>query len=145
MKVPTLTGTNFEEFNLDFTVTIRRQNALIGILLDYLPRIYAVVNYNAAWNSHEESIIFCVCLQGKALNDDTETLYNILVQYVGTYGTGRSTLSGHTRLKNGCKYYFELKLHFKNESYNETKASESNDIIKSEHHDGNRKVTLEHY
>ena len=34
MKVPTLTGTNFEGFDLDFTVSVRRKNSLIRISLD---------------------------------------------------------------------------------------------------------------
>ena len=33
MKVPTLTGTNFEEINLDFTAAVRRKNNPIGIPL----------------------------------------------------------------------------------------------------------------
>ena len=53
MKVPTLTGTNFEEFYLAFTATVSRQNSLIGIPLDYLLMPYAVGNYDAAWNYRE--------------------------------------------------------------------------------------------
>ena len=44
MKVPTLTSTNFEEFDLSFTAAARRQNALIGIPWYYLLRPYAVQN-----------------------------------------------------------------------------------------------------
>ena len=55
MKVPTLTGTNFEYFDLDFTAVVRIQNDLIGIPLDYLIILYAVGNYNEDWNSHEEN------------------------------------------------------------------------------------------
>ena len=33
MKIPTLMGTNFEEFGLVFKATVRRQNSLIGIPL----------------------------------------------------------------------------------------------------------------
>ena len=39
MEVPTLIGTNFEEFDLYFTATVRIQNALIGTPLDYLIRL----------------------------------------------------------------------------------------------------------
>ena len=34
MKLPTLTGANFEEFDLAFTATARIYNSLIGIPLD---------------------------------------------------------------------------------------------------------------
>ena len=48
MKVPMLTGTNVEEFDLSFTAAVRRQNALIGIPLNYLLRTDAIRNYDAA-------------------------------------------------------------------------------------------------
>ena len=79
MKVPTLTGTNFEEFGLAFTNTVRRNNVLIVIPLDYLLRIDAVGNYYAVWNSCEEKLKFCANLRVQAFNDDVETFYNILV------------------------------------------------------------------
>ena len=44
MKVPMLTGTNAEEFDLAFTAAVRRQNALIVIPLDYLLRTDAIGN-----------------------------------------------------------------------------------------------------
>ena len=48
MKVPMITGTNFEESYLAFTSKVMRHNALIGIPLDYLLRSDGVENYNVA-------------------------------------------------------------------------------------------------
>ena len=48
MKVPTLTGIIFEEFDLSFTAADRIQNNLIIIPLDNLFRIDSVANYNLA-------------------------------------------------------------------------------------------------
>ena len=100
MKVPTITGTNIEEFDMDFTAKVRSQNNITGISLDYLLRKDTIVNYNAAYNSWEENLKFCDNLQGKDFNYDAETLYNILVQYFGTSGTGSNNVSRHTSLKN---------------------------------------------
>ena len=50
MKVPRLTGNNFEEFDIDFTAVVRRHNTIIGILFNYLLIPDMVVNYNMAWN-----------------------------------------------------------------------------------------------
>ena len=74
MKVLTLTGTNFEEFDLDFTATVRRLNASVGIPVYYLLRLDTVGNYDAAWNSCEEKQSFCANLRGQAFNYDAETL-----------------------------------------------------------------------
>ena len=62
MKVPTLTGANFEEFDLDFTAAVRRKNYLIEIPLNYLLRPYSVGNYSASWKSSEEKLRFCAKL-----------------------------------------------------------------------------------
>ena len=70
-------------------------------------------------------------MRGQAFNYDSETLYNLLVQYVGTSGTVRNTVFCHNSSKNGRKCYLELKENFKTEAYEETKASNANDIIQS--------------
>ena len=109
--------TNFEEFYLDFTATVMRQNYFIGIPFYYLLRTDAFVNYNVDWNSHEEKLNFCANLWGQAFNDDAETIYNIVVQYVHTYETGGNTVSCHTKSNNRQTCYIELKLNFKTEAY----------------------------
>ena len=129
MKVPMITGTNFEESDLAFTSKVMRHNALIGIPLDYLLRSDGVENYNVAWKYREEKLKFCASLRGKSFNDDAKTLYNLLVQYVGTYGTVSNTVSCHTRSKNEKKCYIELKENLKTESYEDKKAWEANAIL----------------
>ena len=68
-----------------------------------------------------------------------------MVKYNDTSGTGKNTISHHTRLNNGRKCYLELKRHFKIESFEETKSSEANAILQSSHYGGNRKFALDHY
>ena len=104
-----------------------------------------VGNYDVVWNSCEEKIIFCANLRRQAFNDDIETLYNVLVQYIGTSGTGSDIVSIHTRSNSGRKCYLEPKINFKTEAYEETKASKVNVIIQIAHYDENRNFTLEHY
>ena len=113
MKVHMLTGTNCEEFYLAFTAAVRRQNALIGIPFDCLLIPDAVGNYNAAWNYCEKYIICFARFQGQSFNYYSETLYKLLVQYVGTSGTGSNTVLRHTRLKNGRNLYLEINVNFK--------------------------------
>ena len=50
-----------------------------------------------------------------------------------------------TRSKNGHKCYLELKVHFKTESYYNTKAPKANAILQIARYGGNRKFTLDHY
>ena len=88
--------------------------------------------------------MLCASLRGQASNDDSETLCNLLVQYFGTSVTGSNTVYRHTRSKNGRKCYLELKLNFKTECYEDTKASKTNDILQSSHNYKNRKLILGH-
>ena len=113
--------------------------------MDYLLSPDAVENYDAAWNYREEKLKFCFNLRGQAINDYAETLYNLLVQYVGTSGTGINTVSRHTKSKNRRKCYLEIKGNIKTEAYEETKASKANNIVQSAHYDGNRKSTFDNY
>ena len=57
-----LPGTDFEEFGLAFTATVRRENALILIPLYYLLSTYVAENVNASWNSYEEKLQFFASL-----------------------------------------------------------------------------------
>ena len=91
MKLPTLTGTNFEEFDIGFTAAVRRQNAIIGISLDYLLGPDAVGNYNAPWNTSEEKLKSCASLIGQSFNNYSEKLYNLLIQCVSTSRTSSNT------------------------------------------------------
>ena len=80
-----------------------------------------VGNYNEGWNSCAQNPKFCASLKEHAFNDNAETLCNLLVQYVGTSGTGRNTVSHYTRSKNGFNFYLELKGNLKTKSYEEKK------------------------
>ena len=145
MRVPTLTGTNFEEFDISFKAAVSIQNALIRIPLDCLLSTDTVGNYNAACNYHEEKLKICASLQGQAFNDDAATLYNLLVQYVGKFVTSSNNVSCHTRSKNRCNFYLELKVHIKTGAYEEKKDSKTNAIIQSANYDRNKNFTIEHY
>ena len=129
MKVPTLAGINFEEYDLAFTASVSRNNDLIGNLWDWLLKPDSDGNFNASWNSRKEKIKFCNNLQVQVWNDDKETIYILLVQYVGTSETGINTVSRHTRSKNVRKCNIELRGHFKTEANEDTKASKANTIL----------------
>ena len=137
-----LTGTNFESSDLSFTAVVRSQNALIGIPLDYLHRSDAVGKYTLVWNNCEENLKLYASLWGQAFKYYTETLYSLLVQYLGTYGTSRNTVSHHTRINDGNKFYPKMKGRFKTEAYEEAKASKANNILKRLYYYENRKFII---
>ena len=146
MVVPQLTSTNFEEFDLAFTAAARRQFGLAGISLDYLLRKEDVGNYNAQWETREEKLKMCAAFQGQKFNEDSGALYDLLVQHVGTTGTGSNIISRQKSSKNGRKCYLELKGHFKTASYEETKVRSAEKKINDANYFGERRnFSIENY
>ena len=146
MVVPKLTATNFEDFNLAFSGAARRQVGIAGIPLDSLLRENDIGNYNAAWSTREERIKMCISLTGQIFKEDSESLYNLLVQHVGTTGTGSNIITRHKNSKNGRKCYVELKNHFMTESYGETKAQNAEKSIRDLTYSGEKRFfTIETY
>ena len=147
MNVPELKSDNFETFELAFAAAVRRQNSMYGsVPLDYLLRDSAVGNYNAVWATREEKLKNCITLAGQSYRDDSETLYNLLVQYVGTdKGPGCNIIARHKRRKDGKACFIELKNHFMTDSHNQTKALAASNSIKNAHYNGNRRFTIEDY
>ena len=99
----------------------RRQVGLSGIPLDYLLRLNNAGKYDTVWNSREEKIKNCVIFVGKLYKDDTESLYTLLVQHIGTSGNGSNIISKHKNSTNGRRYYLDLKGHFMTDSHDQTK------------------------
>ena len=78
--------------------------------------------------------------------DDTETLYNLLVQYIGTdKGPGTNIITRHKRVKDGRACFLELKQHFNTEAHDQTKALTASNTIKNAHYNGNRRFTIDEY
>ena len=147
MDVPTLKENNYEEFELAFKAAVRRQDSMHGsISLDYLLRDNDVGNYNALWANRAEKLSNCVTLRGQAFATDNETLYNLLVQYVGIdKGSGSNIVTRHKRNKDGRACYIELKSHYKTDAHEQTKATAASNSIKNAVYTGNRRFSIEDY
>ena len=62
---PKLTSDNFQDFNLDFQGTARRQVGLFEIIIDCLLLPNDVGNHDTVWNSREEIINNCEIFNGQ--------------------------------------------------------------------------------
>ena len=146
MAVPKLTSSNFETFNTAFSSAVRRQMSLAGVSLSYLLRDHDVGNYEALWLTREEKLQNCLKFEGPLFQDDTETLYTLLVQHIGTTGVGSNIVIKYKVTKDGRACYVELKRHFQNATYIENKATAANKVIAETKYYGDRRhFTLETY
>ena len=88
MKVPKLTAQMFDDWNTSFITVVSRQNSLAGIPLDYLLREEEFRNYEANWPTREDKLKHCIVLRSSRYKSDTESLYSLLVEHIGTSGCG---------------------------------------------------------
>ena len=99
MKVPKLTAQTFDDWNTSFITVVGRQNSLVSVSLDYLLRESEVGNYGANWPTREEKLKFCIKLHGLRYKSDTESLYSLLVEHIGTVGCGSNLVIKHKHFK----------------------------------------------
>ena len=146
MKVPKLTAQTFDDWNTSFTSVVSRQTSLAGISLDYLLRDVELGNYEANWPTREEKLKHCLVLAGSRYKSDTESLYSLLVEHIGTSGCGSNLVIKHKRFKDGRQCYQELKSHFHNEAYKQNLATTANKSLSEVKYYGERRnFTLETY
>ena len=134
------------DLNNFFTSVVGRQYSLAGIFLNYLLRDQEVGNYKANWPTCEEKKRFCIKLNRSRYKSDTESLYSLLVEHIGTTGCGSNLVLKHKYFKDGRRYYMELKLHFHNEAYKGNLATAANKSLSEAKYYGKRRnVSLETY
>ena len=146
MTVPKITSNNFEDFGLDFQGADRRQVGLYGIPLAYLLCPNDSGYYDVVCNSREEKLNNCVIFVGQYYKDDSEILYILLVQHVGTSGPGSNIIANHMNSKDGRRFYLYLKGNFLTESYDQTKYQRAEKkISESTYSGGKRNCKIEDY
>ena len=108
MKVLKLTAQTFDDWNTSFTSVVGRQHSLVEISLDYLLKDEEVGNYEANWPTREDKLKFYIRLSGSRYKSDTESLYSLLVEHVGTTGCGSNLVIKHKRFKDDRRFQVPL-------------------------------------
>ena len=122
MEIPKFKGSNFDEFMTAFRSLASRQIGANGLPLDYLMREGPPENYNNTFASREAKLKACILFQGDNFKADSEALYSLYVEHIGTTGIGSSTINKFKSSRNGFKCHHDLRLHYANRSYKDNKA-----------------------
>ena len=109
--------------------------------MDYLLRDKEVGNYKANWPTCEEKLKFCIKLSGSRYKSDTESLYSLLVEQIGTVGFGFNLIIKHKRFKDGRHCYMELNLTFTIKPYKWNLATAANKSLSEVKYFGERRIT----
>ena len=145
MDIPKFTGTNHEDFSIKFKELVSKTIGIHDVSIDYLLRTVDGI-YDSNWDVREEKLKSCLRLSGPAFKRDSEKLYSLYVQYIGTEGNGSNIGNKFQRSKNGYKCHHEFESHFKNDAYLDNKASSAKQAINNEAYRGEkRNFTLESY
>ena len=146
MKVPKLTSTNYDAFHTAFFTLVSRQKSVHGIPLSYLLRDGPQSVYHNGFPSRSEKLAACLELRGAKFNQDSQALYSLYVEHIGTTGMGSSTINAHKRTRNGRQCYLDLNSHHRNTTYLDNLATAANATISAASYHGQRRnFTLESY
>ena len=145
MAIPKLTDSNYDAFNTAFVALIARTMGISGTTLDYLTRTENG-NFDSVWDSRRTKLKACTMLTGPRFKRDSEALYSLFVQHVGTEGHGSNIVKQFKTTKNGYRCYHAFEAHFKNDSYLDNKATKADQAIQNATYKGDRRTfTLESY
>jgi hypothetical protein len=145
MAIPKLTDSNYDAFNTAFVALTARTMGVSGTTLDYLTRTENG-NFDSVWDSRRTKLKSCTMLTGPRFKRDSEALYSLYVQHVGTEGHGSNIVKQFKTTKNGYRCYHAFEAHFKNDAYLDNKATKADQAIQNATYRGDRRTfTLETY
>lgn len=146
MKVPKLTSNNYDAFHTAFSTLVSRQKSVHGIPLSYLLRDAPQSAYHNGFTSRAEKLAACLEFRGPKFTQDSQALYSLYVEHIGTIGMGSSTVNAHKRTRNGRQCYLDLNSHHRNTTYLDNLATSANATLSAATYHGQRRnFTLETY
>ena len=116
-EVPQLNPTTFEYWNTAFAGEVGRQTSLSVISLCYLLCSNSVGCCNLGCPTREGKLCNCVSLTRQRIKTDSDSLYSLLVQYIGTVGCISNILNNYNRSNNIRTCCLEIKSHYQNYAY----------------------------
>ncbi len=138
MEVQKLKSTNWYEFKKDVMESLSRVYGVNGVPLTYLVRNNDVGDYNAQYATIMHRLTACSRLTGPTYAEDNETLYTLLVQYIGD-SEGKNTIEAFESTRNGRGCWKALLTHHENNTYHQNLAAKANSSLRSVFYNGEKK------
>ena len=137
MVVVKLNATNWREFRLNVEESLSRLYGHNRIPLTYVIRSGAPGNYLTAFDTRIARLVACTVHIGDAFVHDNQTVYSLLVQYVGTYREAKAILDKFKHTKLGRAAWIDLRSLYESLSFKDNIASEALAAISVCHYKGN--------
>jgi hypothetical protein len=87
IDVPKFTSENYDDFMAKFLTVVSRTKGVHGVSIDYLVRA-TDGNFNDIHPSRKLKLRACLSRRGPKFQEDSQTLYGLYLQYIGTTGHG---------------------------------------------------------
>lgn len=147
MTIPKFKSDNYGKFMTAFSSLVARKYGANDIPLDYLLRTNeAPANYNALFANRNDKIKQCILLTGDRFRIDSETLYSLYVEHIGTTGHGSNTVNRFKQTRNGFQCHRAFLEHYANRAYLDNRATNANKAIANAvYHGPKRNFTIETY
>ena len=137
MVVVKLNATNWREFRLNVEESLSRLYGHNRIPLTYVIRSGIPGNYNNVFDTRIARLVACTVHIGDAYVHDNNTVYSLLVQYIGTYREAKAILDKFKRTKLGRSAWIDLRNLYESTSFKDNIASEALSAISVCHYKGN--------
>lgn len=138
ITIPKLTEDNYDQFHAAFTNLASRTIGINELPLDYLLRTI-VGNYNSQYPSREAKLKACIVLRGDNFRTDSEHLYSMLNQHIGTTGVGSTFIHKYHISRNGYNCFRDIDNHFNSHSFKQNKASRATAALSNAVYQGDRR------
>ena len=138
MVVAKLNSTNWREFRLNVEESLSRIYGHNRIPLTYVIRAGVPGNYMDAFDTRIARLVACTIHIGDAYVHDNQTVYSLLVQYIGTYREAKAILDKFKRTKLGRAAWIDLRSLYESTSFKDNIASEALAALAVCHYSGDK-------
>jgi hypothetical protein len=146
IAIPTFTTTdNYDDFMSKFLTVVSHTKGFHGVSIDYIVR-EVDGNFDDFHATRKLKLQACLSCHFPKFNEDSQTLYGLYLQYIGTTGHGANIVKRFQQHKQGYQLHFAFIHHFANTTYLENKATQAeSDMAKLNYSGDKPRFKLEDY
>ena len=137
INVLKFTTDNYKDFMFKFLTIVSYAKGVHGVSINYL--IHEVDgNYNNMYATHKLKLRACLSYTGLKFQEDSQTLFGLYLQYIGTTGHGTNIFKRFQAWKQGYQLHLAFVQHFANTTYLENKATQAEIDLQRLSYSGNK-------
>lgn len=145
ITVPKFTTENYDDFMSKFLTVVSRTKGVHGVSIDYIIRD-ADGNFDDMHATRKLKLRACLSRTGPKFQEDSQTLFGLYLQYIGTTGHGANIVKRFQTRKQGYQLHLAFVQHFANTTYLENKATQAESDIQKLTYSGDKtRFKLEDY